>query len=119
MSQLSRAVETRGGDKRPQLSDLRDSGAIEQDADIVMFIYRPEYYGFDTDEGGNTTKGIAEIIIAKHREGALGNPELKFVPEYTRFSDKNELTEQYNPTKGIKPNIDFTLPRNQIEEDPF
>ena len=71
LSQLSRAVETRGGTKRPQLSDLRESGAIEQDADIVSFIYRPEYYQIMEDEEGQSLKGIAEVIIAKHRNLSL------------------------------------------------
>jgi len=70
LSQLSRATELRGGSKRPQLSDLRESGAIEQDADIVAFIHRPEYYGINQDENGMPTAGMAEIIIAKHRNGA-------------------------------------------------
>jgi replicative DNA helicase len=86
LSQLSRAVETRGGNKRPQLSDLRESGAIEQDADIVTFIYRPDYYELeDTD----TPKGTAEIIISKHRNGALGNVFLRFIPEHVKFVDAN------------------------------
>ena len=87
LSQLSRAVETRGGEKRPQLSDLRESGAIEQDADIVTFIYRPDYYGLE--EGGNfdTPKDIAEIILAKHRNGSLGTVNLRFIGEYTKFED--------------------------------
>lgn len=71
LSQLSRATELRGGSKRPQLSDLRESGAIEQDADIVAFIHRPEYYGINQDENGMPTAGMAEIIIAKHRNGAV------------------------------------------------
>jgi replicative DNA helicase len=69
-SQLSRAVETRGGDKRPMLSDLRESGAIEQDADIVCFLYRPEYYKIYEDEHGSTL-GVGEVIVAKHRNGAV------------------------------------------------
>lgn len=87
VSQLSRSVETRGGDKRPQLSDLRESGAIEQDADIVSFLYRPEYYKIDTDEQGNSTKGLAEFIIAKHRNGSTANVQLKFLGQFTKFMD--------------------------------
>ena len=87
LSQLSRAVETRGGDKRPQLSDLRESGSIEQDADMVMFLYRPEYYGITQDENGMPTQGIGEIIIAKHRNGSLENVQLKFIGKYTKFTD--------------------------------
>jgi replicative DNA helicase len=87
LSQLSRAVETRGGAKRPQLSDLRESGAIEQDADIVSFIYRPEYYQIMEDEEGNSQKGVAEIIVAKHRNGATDTVKLKFISEYAKFAD--------------------------------
>jgi replicative DNA helicase len=87
LSQLSRAVETRGGDKRPQLSDLRESGAIEQDADMVMFLYRPEYYGITQDEENNSTAGIGEVIIAKHRNGSLDNVKLRFIGKYTKFMD--------------------------------
>jgi replicative DNA helicase len=87
LSQLSRAVETRGGTKRPQLSDLRESGAIEQDADIVSFIFRPEYYGMMEDEEGRSNKGVAEIIIAKHRNGALDTARLRFVDKFARFED--------------------------------
>lgn len=87
LSQLSRAVETRGGDKRPQLSDLRESGAIEQDADMVMFLYRPEYYGITEDEGGGSTAGVGEVIIAKHRNGSLENVKLRFIGQYTKFTD--------------------------------
>lgn len=87
LSQLSRAVETRGGSKRPQLSDLRESGAIEQDADMVCFIYRPEYYGIDADESGNPTNGLAEIIIAKHRNGALTTVPLRFIDRLAKFTD--------------------------------
>ena len=81
LSQLSRAVEQRP-DKRPMMSDLRESGAIEQDADIVMFIYRDDYYNHDTDR-----KDIAEIIIAKQRSGAIGTIELAWLPKYTKFAN--------------------------------
>ncbi|MCZ6692944.1 MAG: DnaB-like helicase C-terminal domain-containing protein, partial [Bacteroidetes bacterium] len=87
ISQLSRAVETRGGDKRPQLSDLRESGSIEQDADLVIFLYRPEYYKITEDEDGTPTQGIAEVIIAKHRNGSLDTIKLKFIPRFTKFMD--------------------------------
>ncbi len=90
LSQLSRAVETRGGTKRPQLSDLRESGAIEQDADIVSFIYRPEYYSILEDEEGQSLKGIAELIIAKHRNGALKTVKMKFTDKYAKFSDLDD-----------------------------
>ncbi|MFM2393746.1 MAG: primary replicative helicase, partial [Bacteroidota bacterium] len=87
LSQLSRSVETRGGQKRPQLSDLRESGAIEQDADIVTFIYRPDYYGVEEGGGFDAPKDVAEIIIAKHRNGGLGTVNLKFIGEFTKFED--------------------------------
>jgi replicative DNA helicase len=85
VSQLSRQVEIRGGSKRPQLSDLRESGAIEQDSDLVTFIYRPEYYQIFEDENGNSTKGLAEIIIAKFRNGEPGTVLTRFVKERTEF----------------------------------
>lgn len=84
LSQLSRAVETRSGPKRPQLSDLRESGAIEQDADIVTFLYRPDYYEMEESEHED---GLTELILAKHRNGALGTVELKFVKEHVKFID--------------------------------
>lgn len=87
LSQLSRAVESRGGDKRPMLSDLRESGSIEQDADMVMFIYRPEYYKIDQDSEGNSLKGIATIIIAKHRSGQVADVDLRFEDKFARFTN--------------------------------
>ena len=96
LSQLSRSVEQRGGDKRPVLSDLRESGAIEQDADIVSFIYRPEYYGLMEDEEGNSNQGVSEIIIAKHRNGALDRVRLRFIGEYARFDNLETYTEDIN-----------------------
>ncbi|HPV57779.1 MAG TPA: replicative DNA helicase, partial [Tenuifilaceae bacterium] len=90
LSQLNRSVETRGGNKRPQLSDLRESGAIEQDADVVTFIHRPEYYGLLEDEDGNSTQGVAEIIVAKHRNGAVEDVKLRFQKEMARFSDLDD-----------------------------
>jgi len=91
LSQLSRAVETRPGQsKRPILSDLRESGAIEQDADLVLFIYRPEYYKIDEFEDGSSTAGVSEVIIAKHRNGAVGDVKLKFIDKFARFEDYNQ-----------------------------
>ena len=87
LSQLSRAVETRGGNKRPQLSDLRESGAIEQDADIVMFIHRPEYYGTESEAA---VPGEAQIIIAKHRNGSTADVPMRFRASEARFVDANE-----------------------------
>jgi len=93
LSQLSRAVEQRDGPegKRPQLSDLRESGAIEQDADMVLFVHRPEYYHILQDEKGNDLHGMAQIIIAKHRKGATGDVLLNFRGEYTRFSNPEDI----------------------------
>ncbi len=91
LSQLSRATEMRGGSKRPQLSDLRESGAIEQDADIVAFIHRPEYYGINQTEDGLPTAGMAEIILAKHRNGEVCDIPLRFIKEQARFADLDDL----------------------------
>lgn len=90
LSQLNRSVESRSGSKRPQLSDLRESGAIEQDADIVAFIHRPEYYGMNFDENSMPTAGMAEIIVAKHRNGETRTVHLKFRKEQARFLDYEE-----------------------------
>lgn len=108
LSQLSRAVETRGGDKRPQLSDLRESGSIEQDADMVMFLYRPEYYKITQDEQGNSTEGVGEVIIAKNRSGDVDTVKLKFIGKYTKFTD---LDGFYTPLPGQDNFGDFNMPK--------
>ncbi|GAA3781346.1 replicative DNA helicase [Flavobacterium ginsengiterrae] len=98
LSQLSRAVETRGSSKRPLLSDLRESGAIEQDADIVSFIYRPEYYKIEEwdDDEASPTAGQAEFIIAKHRNGGLENIRLKFLGHLGKFDNLEDFTGGYD-----------------------
>ena len=126
LSQLSRAVETRGGTKKPQLSDLRESGAIEQDADIVMCIYRPEYYQIYEDNAGSTL-GMADIIIAKHRSGEVGEVRLKFVKQYAKFENRDEVAG-FSMSSGLAPNtafetsadgksITFESKMNQLEGD--
>ncbi len=106
LSQLSRSVETRGGDKRPMLSDLRESGAIEQDADMVIFIYRPEYYGLIEDENGMPTEGVGEIIVAKHRNGSLDTVRLRFIKQLTKF-DNLDAFDDMDYGSGITPSKDF------------
>ena len=100
LSQLNRSVESREGNegKRPQLSDLRESGAIEQDADMVCFIHRPEYYKIYNDEKGRDLRGMAEFIIAKHRNGAVDTVLMRFRSEFARFQDTSE--EEYSPLPG-------------------
>ncbi len=86
LSQLRRSVEERG-DKRPILSDLRESGALEQDADVVIFIHRPELYGIENYPDGESTAGVAEVMISKQRNGPTGEIKLTFVKQYARFED--------------------------------
>ncbi len=115
LSQLSRAVETRGGDKRPQLSDLRESGSIEQDADMVMFLYRPDYYGITEDAEGNSVEGLGEVIIAKHRNGSAGTVPLKFIGQYTKFTDWDDSDiGGLTPIQDILSRQDEELPTNTI-----
>jgi replicative DNA helicase len=90
LSQLSRASEQRGGERKPILSDLRDSGAIEQDADLVIFIHRPEYY----DRDDESKRGLAEVMLAKNRNGPTGDVDLFFHREYTRFDNFTHREEQ-------------------------
>ena len=134
LSQLSRAVETRGGTKRPQLSDLRESGAIEQDADIVSFIYRPEYYGIEEwdDEEHTSSVGQAEFIVAKHRNGGLDNIRMKFIGQLGKFEDLQtnnssyEFESKMNENEGRAsmgrlpgPDDAFDLPNDNEDETPF
>ena len=109
LSQMNRSVEMRGGNKRPQLSDLRESGAIEQDADLVLFIHRPEKYGIREDEDGNSLVGIAEIIIAKHRNGATGDIRLRFHEGEAKFANlDDEQMEDMSKKTAISPDGHFT-----------
>jgi replicative DNA helicase len=124
LSQLSRAVETRGGDKRPQLSDLRESGSIEQDADMVQFIHRAEYYGLTEDEDGNSTQGMATIIIAKHRNGSVEDVKLKFINQLAKFEDfeqgSNDFGDFDNAAMPIGDGFDApTVPSKMNDIDNF
>lgn len=132
LSQLSRAVETRGGAKRPMLSDLRESGAIEQDADMVIFLYRPEYYQITEDEDGMDCRGIAEVIVAKHRNGALKTIKTRFVPQLAKFQDLETqsfvLPDGYDNSQAItksssmnspSPDSSFTSDGEDDEGVPF
>ena len=117
LSQLSRAVETRGGSKRPLLSDLRESGAIEQDADIVSFIYRPEYYKIDEwdDEERSPTEGQGEFIVAKHRNGGLENIRLKFIGHLGKFDNLDDFDTpfgEFHSKMNASANEDTFTPDN-------
>lgn len=119
LSQLSRAVESRSSSKRPQLSDLRESGAIEQDADVVCFLYRPEYYGIDEYENGDSTKNTCEFIIAKHRNGPVIDLKLYCDLEHSKFTNLNDTyfnpidDTHSEPSGEFKNDIFSTLERNQ------
>jgi replicative DNA helicase len=125
LSQLSRNVEQRGASKVPQLSDLRESGAIEQDADMVMFIYRPEYYQITETDDGRSTAGLAEIHIAKHRNGALGSVGLRYIGDLAKFTNLDSSPYGFssgpppdkgsgNASTGMKPNASFDQETNSI-----
>jgi replicative DNA helicase len=105
LSQLNRSVEMRGGTKRPLLSDLRESGAIEQDADMVVFIHRQEKFGIVTFEDGSSTKGIAEIILAKNRNGPVDDVRLRFREEKAQFVDIDEFDIENIPETGAAQSI--------------
>ena len=122
LSQLSRAVETRGGTKRPILSDLRESGAIEQDADIVSFLYRPEYYGITEwdDDMKTPSEGQGEFIVAKHRNGALDSIKLKFVANLGKFEDIDSFDSPFEFQSKLNTDnklSDFSEPSNKDEEE--
>ncbi len=106
LSQLNRAVEARG-DKRPVLADLRESGAIEQDADVVIFVHRPEMFGIEKDENGNSTEGTAELIIGKQRNGPTGSVRMVFIKQYARFENLTRTRD------------DVLLPAGRPDETPF
>ncbi|HZH55308.1 MAG TPA: replicative DNA helicase [Sphingobacteriaceae bacterium] len=123
LSQLSRAVENRpGASKKPMLSDLRESGSIEQDADMVLFLYRPEYYGLDETEDGRSTAGLGEVIIAKHRNGETGTVPLRFIGKYVKFTDLEDDFGFGSPggmpgdsfSAGIGPSTAFDNPGGSI-----
>jgi replicative DNA helicase len=107
LAQLSRAVEQRGGDRRPMLSDLRESGSIEQDADQVMFLYRPEYYDITEDADGNSLKSVAKIIIAKNRHGECQDVRMRFVKTYATFEDWGNPLGKLEPLPFTDDEINF------------
>lgn len=133
LSQLNRSVETRGGSKKPQLSDLRESGAIEQDADMVCFIYRPDYYGLDKAEEG-VDENYAELVIAKHRNGSLEDVKMQFIKRFAKFAnhfdkfdDREAIMSDFdrtNKSAGMQPNESFepqgiTIPSSMNKDIPL
>lgn len=128
LSQLNRAVETQAGAKRPNLSHLRESGAIEQDADQVLFLYRPEYYGITSDENNNSTVGLTEVIFAKNRNGICDTVKLEFNGAFMKFRDWHEKDQDkhFIAKSVIKPKDNIAPPDFKLEpnrdfdkEDPF
>lgn len=120
LSQLNRSVESRPS-KKPLLSDLRESGAIEQDADMVIFIYRPEYYKMEQNQDGESLLGLAEISIAKHRNGALQDVNLKFISKYAKFVDPdptdNPLQSSLMPNRSFEQTITVPSKMNEMNDD--
>jgi len=127
LSQLNRSVETRAGDKRPQLSDLRESGSIEQDADIVAFIYRPDMSGLVEDR--TASKVDSELMISKHRNGALANIKMVFEKDYAKYVEANDygfdnfsvggLNSQFFTDKDNNPMIRKSSKANEDEDEIF
>ena len=121
LSQLSRTVEGRG-DKKPMLSDLRESGQIEQDADMVMFCYRPEYYGIESYEVGNQSfdsRGLFMLILAKHRNGELGEIPLTFIHEQTKIVNYGQTQVNNNGENTTNNNSSIEENKNFLNENPF
>ena len=123
LSQLNRSVESRGTDsqsKRPQLSDLRESGAIEQDADIVCFIHRPEYYLHSSEDAeGNDIRGLAQFIVAKHRSGKVDDVKMRFVSQYARFQNWDENSLMTRHIVGSRLNREIPASAGMASADPF
>ena len=124
LSQLSRAPEKRGGPPKPVLSDLRESGAIEQDADIVIFLYRPEYYKIPNFDDGTPTDGIAEVLISKHRNGPVVDVRTRFVGKFAKFENLNTFSaiDEYGAISKEKQKQNFVIAQSKInkgEEDDF
>ncbi len=123
LSQLNRELEKRNKEgRRPQLSDLRESGAIEQDADMVIFIHRPEYYGILTDENNRDMRGLAQVIIAKHRNGRVGDVYLRFEGDLIRFSSAldSNINDDYQSTFSSSlngPSVDDPLSGGGFPDD--
>jgi len=119
LSQLSRAVETRGGSKRPQMSDLRESGGLENDADVVAFIYRPAYYQIFEDENGQDIRDTAEFIFGKHRHGALETVKMRFVDQFARFENMNDSAYFNAPLVANIKSKPLSLSNNPASEPGF
>ncbi len=115
LSQLNRSIELRSGNKRPQLSDLRESGALEQDADLVLFIHRPEKYDLFEDEKGNSLIGLAEVILAKHRNGPVGDITLRFKDEFVKFVELDAL-QPLLPGQGAGSSV---IKKSRMNEDNY
>ncbi len=114
IASLNRGVETRGGDKRPQLADLRESGQIESDADVIMFLYRAEYYKITVDEEGQSTQGVLEVIVAKNRNGKTGSVLLRFIGKFAKITDLNHSPL---PSTFDRPIVDFS--QSRLVKDEF
>ena len=122
LAQLSRAVETRTGSKRPMLSDLRESGSIEQDADMVLFLFRPEYYRMDTFEDGSPSAGLADVMFEKNRHGSTGSVRVRFVSQNTKFTDTEQSYFEGQDTtfmqdNSIQPNKSFEEFSSSMNDD--